>query len=179
MSTTANGLSRRTLAKGAAWSVPVVAVAGAVPAYAISPKGTVVFNQTGACKLPGNSCKPFRKGYLLVGQLCNTWSNATVTITASGSSGHIGGQPVVWGFDGFVLDGSSQAQKTVTLKPGECVNVKFGVYDRGNSQNTSIGGSLSYNYTAVSSTDPSDAASGKGTVTFGASSVSPCVNCNA
>ena len=29
--------SRRTLVKGAAWSVPVVAVAGAAPAFASSP----------------------------------------------------------------------------------------------------------------------------------------------
>ncbi|MEX5275292.1 hypothetical protein RF638_15300 [Kocuria sp. CPCC 205235] len=31
------GLSRRTLAKGAAWSVPVIAAAASAPAYAVSP----------------------------------------------------------------------------------------------------------------------------------------------
>lgn len=34
---TKGGISRRTLAKGMAWSVPAVAVASAVPAYAASP----------------------------------------------------------------------------------------------------------------------------------------------
>lgn len=37
MSTNTSGLSRRTIVKGAAWSVPVVAVAGAAPAFAASP----------------------------------------------------------------------------------------------------------------------------------------------
>lgn len=31
------GLSRRTLAKGAAWSIPVIAAAASAPAYAVSP----------------------------------------------------------------------------------------------------------------------------------------------
>ena len=39
--TTKLGVSRRTLAKGAAWSVPAVAVAGAAPAYAVSPTTTL------------------------------------------------------------------------------------------------------------------------------------------
>lgn len=38
MTTTSSGPSRRTLVKGAAWSVPVVAVAGAAPAMAASPE---------------------------------------------------------------------------------------------------------------------------------------------
>lgn len=48
-------LSRRTLAAGAAWSVPAIAVASAAPAYALSgPKPTMVFQD--ACKLSGGSC---------------------------------------------------------------------------------------------------------------------------
>ncbi len=35
-SNTTNGLNRRTLVKGAAWSTPAIAAAAAVPAYASS-----------------------------------------------------------------------------------------------------------------------------------------------
>ena len=48
------GVSRRTLAKGVAWSAPAVVVVAAPPAYAASgspPDPTVGV----ACKLPGNS----------------------------------------------------------------------------------------------------------------------------
>lgn len=59
------GVSRRSVAKGMAWSVPAVAVATAAPAFAASgggPNGQ--FND--ACKQPGASCKKdfgFVKGY--------------------------------------------------------------------------------------------------------------------
>lgn len=46
-------VSRRTLAVGAAWSVPVIAVASAAPAMAASGQITPTF-VGGACKHPGN-----------------------------------------------------------------------------------------------------------------------------
>lgn len=46
-----SGISRRTVAKGIAWSVPAVAVATAVPAYAVSPIPPISFDGTG-CKDP-------------------------------------------------------------------------------------------------------------------------------
>jgi hypothetical protein len=50
------GVTRRTLAKGVAWSVPAVAVAAAAPALAASggPPDLAVGT---ACKLPGNSAQ--------------------------------------------------------------------------------------------------------------------------
>ena len=52
-------INRRTVAKGIAWSVPAVAVAGAAPAFATSHEEppTPVFNWTNAVKNPGGSCK--------------------------------------------------------------------------------------------------------------------------
>lgn len=49
-------VSRRTVARGMAWSVPVVAVATTAPAYAVSPPcvPTVSFG-AGSCKCPGQS----------------------------------------------------------------------------------------------------------------------------
>jgi hypothetical protein len=54
------GLSRRTVVKGAAWSVPVMMVGSAAPAMAMSP--FLSFNGD-ACKNPGKSCKDFPKSY--------------------------------------------------------------------------------------------------------------------
>jgi hypothetical protein len=54
-------VSRRTVARGAAWAVPVVAVGAAAPAMAAS---TEFLTFTGnACKLPGNSDSVY-KGYV-------------------------------------------------------------------------------------------------------------------
>lgn len=51
------GITRRTVARGAAWSAPVIAVAGAAKAAAVSgPRPTVQFN--GAYKLPLSLCNP-------------------------------------------------------------------------------------------------------------------------
>lgn len=47
-------IRRRTLAQGVAWSVPVVAVAGAAPAFAASGRAPDVLIGV-ACKLPGSS----------------------------------------------------------------------------------------------------------------------------
>ncbi|PPH21223.1 hypothetical protein [Rathayibacter toxicus] len=41
-----NGVERRTLVKGAAWSVPIIATAGATPAFAASPTPTLAFTQS-------------------------------------------------------------------------------------------------------------------------------------
>lgn len=45
-----SSLPRRTVVRGAAWTVPVVAVAAAAPAFAVSRP---VCNVTAECKLPG------------------------------------------------------------------------------------------------------------------------------
>lgn len=52
---TQTGITRRSVARGAAWSAPVIAVAGAAKAAAVSgPRPTVQFN--GAYKLPLSWC---------------------------------------------------------------------------------------------------------------------------
>lgn len=50
------GVGRRNLAKGVAWSVPAVALVTAAPAYAASGSGPNTQAGT-ACKLPGNSAQ--------------------------------------------------------------------------------------------------------------------------
>lgn len=66
-------ISRRTIAKGAAWAVPVVPLVVATPAYASSgggPTGSI----TNACKQPGASCfnqYGFLKGYTFLATITN------------------------------------------------------------------------------------------------------------
>ena len=74
--------SRRTLARGVAWSVPVVAVATAAPAFAVSrvPPRPVFL---GACKFPGNSCRKAEKGYAFAFQVTNLDARTLAFCSAS------------------------------------------------------------------------------------------------
>jgi hypothetical protein len=67
-------ISRRTVAKGAAWSVPAVLIAKSTPALAASPPIVIDFGDSTACKLPGNSWGDagYDKGYVLWAQFVNT-----------------------------------------------------------------------------------------------------------
>ena len=62
-----SGISRRTVAKGMAWSVPAVALAVAAPAYAASPCTPVPSFGGASCKCPGGSTN-VKFGYIL--QIC-------------------------------------------------------------------------------------------------------------
>ena len=80
-----SGVSRRTVVKGAAWAVPAITVASAVPAMAASkPDIEIDWGSSTACKIPGASFSAFcyNKGYVLWGVFTNnTALDATVTIT--------------------------------------------------------------------------------------------------
>ena len=71
------GVSRRTVAKAMAWSVPAIALAVPAPAFAAS-QGIVQLTGTG-CKLPGNS-QDLYKGYAFKASAVNTTA-APVTVT--------------------------------------------------------------------------------------------------
>ena len=64
-------VSRRTLAKGAAWSVPAVALASAAPALASSIQTPPTVTVGDACKYPGNSCDGYKKAYRVYMSICN------------------------------------------------------------------------------------------------------------
>lgn len=68
-----SGVSRRTVAKAMAWSVPAVALAVPAPAYAASPCTPVPSFGGQSCKCPGNSTG-IRFGYVL--QICVTVGNS-------------------------------------------------------------------------------------------------------
>ncbi|GAB3023505.1 hypothetical protein GCM10011376_34760 [Nocardioides flavus (ex Wang et al. 2016)] len=65
-------INRRTVVRGAAWTVPVVAVASTAPAFAASTTPPAVSGFTG-CKTPGDPNGPNCQGYRL---------NATMTVDA-------------------------------------------------------------------------------------------------
>jgi hypothetical protein len=71
------GISRRTVAIGAAWAVPVIALATASPAFAAS-NGVITVNGNG-CKLPGSS-SPIPKGNAFKMVATNT-TNSSVSVT--------------------------------------------------------------------------------------------------
>lgn len=61
--TATTGLTRRRVVQGAAWTVPVIAVSAAAPAFATSPVKPR-FEDLEVCKLPGKSNDAADFGYL-------------------------------------------------------------------------------------------------------------------
>ncbi|MCT1458287.1 hypothetical protein M3G03_01795 [Aestuariimicrobium sp. p3-SID1156] len=152
MSNTTSGLSRRTLAKGAAWSVPVVAVAGAAPAYASSPTKPVIEVSVvpgSGYKQPGNKCKPIFKGYRVSFNLKNT-GNTQATLTLTGVDATADGQDITGESTfayGFVVGG--KLVKSVTLEPGEVVELKLGFSNAPTSEGRTLEGTIYYTVEGV------------------------------
>ena len=185
--------SRRTVVRGAAWTVPVIAVAANAPAFAVSA-GTVTFESLGvACKLPGASCQSevgVTKGYVIRVRVCSTFTFPT-TITIRDASVSLDGKTATL-FQvgtgsvsetcdnvtrGTVSDPDAGQKDDVTLtftEPGCCV-VDFALEGEPNSKNVSISGSAPYSYVVPGQVGPN--ASGSGTLTFSAGSTPPCTDC--
>jgi len=72
------GISRRTVAKAAAWSIPAIALAVPTPAYAVASPGFITLTGKG-CKLPGNATDIY-KGYAFEA-IINNPTNTSVTVT--------------------------------------------------------------------------------------------------
>jgi hypothetical protein len=116
------GISRRSVAKGMAWSVPAVAVASAAPAFAASGGGpTLQF--VSACKNPGNSCKTRPKGYSFFYNVCNN----------TGKTIYIYGVSISSATTNLTFDYSVPAVP-FAVATGTCVPVEF-VADSTNSAN--------------------------------------------
>ena len=159
--------TRRTLVKGAAWSVPVVEMGSAAPAFAASQE--VVFNNLGrACKLPGASCQRevgVTKGYVVAMQFCTT-VRGTVTIDFGTATGTLCGEPRTWavGPDPLVMTGSTEGEEV-------CALVDLGLQGEPDSANCAISGSAPFTWSSDTGL------SGTGTLVFSAPSTPPCENC--
>jgi hypothetical protein len=97
------GLTRRRVVQGAAWSVPVIAIAAPVPAFAGASQGILQLEGTG-CKLPGASNDTY-KGYAFNLTATNPRSDVAYCIR----------------IDSVTLDGSNLGAATVVnLASGAC-----------------------------------------------------------
>ncbi|GLI28666.1 hypothetical protein ARHIZOSPH14_29080 [Agromyces rhizosphaerae] len=126
------GVSRRTVTKAMAWSVPAVAVAASVPAFAASGPPPVVLVGV-ACKLPGASlsrCPPeiaqgifagdFSKAFALPVQVTNTTSKAIVlkpSITVTNVRDGDGNPTLAFNVQGIYPD------YCTPIQPNESVNI--------------------------------------------------------
>ena len=100
------GLTRRRVVQGAAWSVPVIAIAAPVPAFAGASQGILTLTGKG-CKLPGNS-NPTYKGYAFKVIATNTTANKYYCTTITS----------------VTLNGESLGASTViNLATGQCANI--------------------------------------------------------
>jgi hypothetical protein len=151
-----DGISRRTVLKGAAWSVPAIMVATQLPAAAqmagTPPEIEIDFGDSGACKIPGNSLGPYcyDKGYVLWATIVN---NGSVPL-------------VVTAFPRMIVGGVAQCIVGVTdVQNGECLTFfnlpitvpaavggvageyKIGIFSNAStdSQNTDITVDIAYN----------------------------------
>lgn len=162
--------TRRTLVKGAAWSVPVVAVAGTAPAFAASQE--VWFeNLQSACKLPGASCEKetgATKGYAIALRLCSN-VRSDVSIAFGDASVSLEGAPATGGWD--VTPDPLSINYDETLPVPQCNIVVIAIEGEPNSANVSISGTIPFSWTS------SSGLSGSGTIVFSASATPPCEDC--
>ena len=68
--------SRRTVVRGAAWSVPVIAIAAPIPAFAASYPPVIITGYTDAYKCPGQSSGGNNNSYTYIFEFT---ANGTVT----------------------------------------------------------------------------------------------------
>lgn len=76
------GITRRTMVKGAAWSAPVVAAAVALPLAAASTTDIGAFSVGGNCGLPGET----GAGFDLIAGSGPVPAGTTITISGTGAS---------------------------------------------------------------------------------------------
>lgn len=153
------GVSRRTIARGMAWSVPAVAVASAAPAFAASGGGPVI-SISAACKIPGNSCgRDLKFGYAFSSTVTNP-TNKTIYICAVTITNVVGTDLQ------FAL---SSPALPIAVAPGATISVTFFATST-NSANTPFSADLNFSYSHVNSTncaaDPDNHAPIKVSVNF-------------
>lgn len=134
-------VSRRTLAKGAAWSVPAVAVAAAAPAYAASgaaPKLTYL----GACKYPGNNCDgAVFQGYAFQFDVKNE-SSEDIHICKPSLAAPDSGLPTTTAWVPYSGTNASADGQCLKIPAGTTGSVAFFFTNTGNSANKTFDATL-------------------------------------
>ncbi|UIP57288.1 hypothetical protein DSM26151_01430 [Agromyces marinus] len=140
------GPTRRAVARGVAWSVPVLLMSAPVPAFAASIDAPVI-SIGGACKLPGASCSGvFTKGYAFEVTVTNSTPDTIylynqpeyqIVVTDDSADIDLFFQAAVDSLTGVVVGFPA------TLAPGESVTVILNAGSNGNSGNVAdIAGSI-------------------------------------
>ena len=140
------GVTRRTVAKAMAWSVPAVALAVPAPAYAASGNPpTIVVGD--ACKLPGNACgEVFVKGYVFDVVITNNTGKAIylydqpgyeITISETNPDLELFFQAAINASTGEVI------AFPYLLANGASIAIVLNAGENGNSANQSLTGSIS------------------------------------
>ena len=112
-------VSRRTVARGMAWSVPAVAVATAAPAYANHSIPIITRRCGSACKHPGN---PEAKDYHFTFCFTNT-STVPITITLTNMIVNDVPGPIISPTGSFVVNAGATVCKYVDAGPyGDSAN---------------------------------------------------------
>ena len=152
MSEATQPISRRNVAKGIAWTTPLIIGATAAPAYASSggpPKITI----SGACKAPGSSCGSFVKGYIVTMTITNSshqdvylYVPPTITLEP---------EVLALGYAGYSVGGGplQQAPKPIEIPAGESVTVQLNTTSQ-NSANQAF--DLTLSFTWGHTADPAD-----------------------
>jgi hypothetical protein len=140
-------ISRRTVAKGMAWSVPAVAIARTAPALAASgapPTGAV----HAACKLPGNSCGDvFVKGYVFELTISNDSGKTIFLYNQAGFEIEITeDNPDLDLFFQAAVDSTTGDVLTfpLELQDGESITILLNAGENGNSAEQAIAGTISF-----------------------------------
>lgn len=136
-------VSRRTVAKGLAWSVPAVTLATQLPAFATSPDPIDIppsIDGNVAHKCPGNS-HVIGHGVIFGPIQVKSTAQADVAVSFSFESSSIYGAVAYVSTDGGK---TLQSGSSITVPAGETIEV-YVVSTRGSSKNGA--GSLTINYT--------------------------------
>ena len=174
--TTRQPISRRTVAKGAAWSAPVILGGVAAPTYAASGS-TPIITAGPACKLPGESCSPFSKGYIFLAKVENT-STKDIYLYAPATVAPIGEVD-------FTLKYNGAAVGSVTYEPGDTIMIPAGQTvvltlntTRSNSGNLDFSFEISFEWghTQNRADDPDHMGDPISTTVF-VPGTKPCKNC--
>lgn len=163
--TNPSAVSRRTVAKGIAWTVPAVVAAGAVPAFAVSQPPVVISGIGLSCKHSGTGNNDFPKGYHIRFVFRNT-STESVTFTLPGIASLPGGPGssqtnCVPNGNNPVLVGGELTVTVPANSPAYHVVIHY-------YSNNSANGAISFPYSWVGD-DPNNPSATSGSTTFNGS----------
>ncbi len=147
----AQQVSRRSVARGAAWSVPLVAVGVAAPAFAVSPGSRPTLSAVAGCRCGngGGSNKPYRLDVTFVNNLGTSFTitNPAIILPSDTAAG-------------VALQASPPQTNVIPANTTKTLRYTF---TRGNNGGTQVG----FNYTITDVNGSTDVVGALMTITWG------------